>query len=307
MGLPARGVQLVLDYAVVDGRFRKQQTLHAPGVARVDFRREMVKDANGGNALLVDEWHAADEGFVAARNRFCAGKDRIDVAAFPERHVDSVRRMLESRGLAASTELEQAYLQYAMSGGTIGIVVHYDPPIGAPLYNTVDLGSWLPRVSGTVSRNGATLALTMHATPVRPLPDDDASTYESLQREREAGAPAPLAPVPGAAATAGSIAAVPAAGRQDAHAAEIAAATPSVAAATAGASATDSAASRVDKYGNLARYVGSDLTVYMRGRDAVRVQVVRVAEAGAILVRRRFAGGSFEFTLDRGRFEYAER
>jgi hypothetical protein len=65
-------------------------------------------------------------------------------------------------------------------------------------------------------------------------------------------------------------------------------------------------AERLTRYKDLANHLGSRMTVYQRGREPVRVQIVRVVETGNILVRRFIGAGSAEYVLDPLRFDHAE-
>ena len=326
MGLSPRGIDLMFDYHLEPGRLVKQKSLHSPGMGRVDSRREMIKHDDfslfslaetGRSEVATDEWHFMDEGFIAARNRYCAMKDNVTAAVFVQRHIDSVKRLLETIGLAPQAELEQAYRAYATAGGSIDVVLHYDPPIGGPLYSASDMSTWLPRMRGTFAFDGKAMPLALAATAVRPLPDgEEASTYALLQRESGSGAqersdnaPAPVlsaavkdtgAPVRSAAAIAADPAVSEVAVTQPAVQTRLAEADPAMDAAAPPTPDT------LTNYSQLAGYVGRDLTVYQHGREPVRVRVVQV-DAGNVLVRRTLIGGNFEFVLDRSRFDHAEQ
>jgi hypothetical protein len=324
MGLSPRGIDLMFDYHLERGRLVKQKSLHSPGMGRVDSRREMLKHddfslfslaESGSSEVVLDEWHVKDEGFVAARNRHCAMKDKVTADAFVQRHIDSVRRLLATIGLAPQAELEQAYRGYATAGGNIDVVLHYDPPIGAPLYSASDLSTWLPRMRGTFALDGKSLPIALTATAVRPLPDgDEPSTYALLERESGSGTqdrrenalasvPRPdvkdaSVPVPRAAVIAADEATEVAKGQ-------------SVTRYGGAESPIDpallSAPDTLTKYSQLAGYVGRDLTVYEHGRQPVRVRVVRVVDSGDVLVRRNLIGGNIEYVLERSRFDHAEQ
>ena len=333
MGLSPGGTDLVMEYHAAAAGLVKQQVLHTAGVGQVEFRREMIRHddfslfslvESGRSEVANDEWHIRDEGFVAARNNHCAAKDKVTLEAFVQRHVDSAKRMLEAVGLAPLPEFEQAYRGYAAKGGRFDIALRYDPPIGAPLYGADDMGSWVPRIRGSVAFEGKSLALGLTSTPVRPLPDSDesGSTYALVLREA-GGAAARDAAAPGRS-DAGPAASPAATGAQRAATVPLAAngapAPPAPVAATSapvepsrqepvesearGSAPVEAAA--LTKYGQLAGYVGRNLTVYVQGREPARVQILRVGDGGSILVRRSMAGGNVEYVLDRTRFDHAE-
>jgi len=364
MGLKAQGVALVLDYHSEPDRFVKQQSLEAPGIGRVDFRREMIKhddfplfslQESTRNELASDEWHIKDDGFVAARNRYCAGKDKVNAGEFVQRHVRSVERLLASVGLTADTALEASYRDYARAGGSIDVVVHYDPPIGGELYDAEDLSRWLPHLRGEFGVNGKNRPLALSATALRPLPEGDntPTTWELIAREQAAAGavdaaaappvitvtatavptptgavvattlasalqsatvPAPAMPAPAPAATVARPAPAPTASAMSAPtvapaaARALASATVANGAAAPPASSPASVAltSGITDYRQLGAQLGRQFTVYQRGREPMRLEILRVAENGDIQVRRRVLGGKVEYVLDRKSFDHAE-
>lgn len=359
MGLASQGVELVLDYHRDNGHLIKQQSVNSPGLGRVELRRDIIEydetsffslSERGRREVASDEWRVSDEGFVAARNRYCQGAAAAD--EFVHRHARAVGRLLETAGLVADPQLEQAYRRYAAHGGTLAVMVRYDPPIGSPLYAADDLRGWLPRMHGTLAVDGTATALALAPTTPRPLPQDadTLTTYEILQHEDAAVAAESPPPAPSAAlpvATSVAAAAAPAARAVQApgvaglatprpRAAALATPPPPPAAAalatppppptaaprapllitaTVGSAAggavrvaadAGGTAERLTRYKDLANHLGSRMTVYQRGREPVRVQIVRVVETGNILVRRFIGAGSAEYVLDPLRFDHAE-
>ena len=329
MGLYTRGTQLVMAYHLEDGRLVKEQTLYTAGAGRVDFRREMIKHDNyslfsliesGRSEVAKDEWRVQDEGFVAARNRYCESKDKVDNNEFVQRHVASVKRLLETAGLAPQAELEAAYRGYANLGGNFDLAIQYDPPIGAPLYSASDMGSnWLPQLQGKFTVNGKSHPLTLAAVTPRPLPasEEILTTYELIQRENGTAADNPKKEAPAAHRTVSR--------NPPAQVASVSLATPASAVTakkrpqseTTGASqprvveAASNMASPIerdglDSYRQLANYVGQHLTIYQKGHEPVRVEILRVIGAGDIFVRRHVSGGDIEYVLDRKNFDHAE-
>ena len=327
MGLHPRGTQLVMAYHLEDGRLIKEQTLYTAGAGRVDFRREMIKHDNyslfsliesGRSEVAKDEWRVQDEGFVAARNRYCENKDKVDNNEFVQRHVASVKRLLQTAGLAPQAELEAAYRGYANLGGNFDLAIQYDPPIGAPIYSANDMGSnWLPQLQGKFTVNGKSHPLALAAVTPRPLPESEEvlTTFELIQREGGTAADKPQVeePAPHTVASANPPAQVAS------IAPGIAASAAATAKAPAAADATRPALVEspvnpgpptehegLSSYRGLASYVGRHLTVYEAGHEPVRVEILRVIGAGDIFVRRHVSGGNIEYVLDRKNFDHAE-
>src|SRR5690606_20815219 len=95
MGLQAGPTELRMAWHREDDGLIKEQSIHTPGVGRVDYREEQIMHdefplfsliETDANELVSGEWHVKDEGFVVARNQFCAKKDGIDAAQFVDRH-----------------------------------------------------------------------------------------------------------------------------------------------------------------------------------------------------------------------------
>ncbi|MCQ4165650.1 hypothetical protein [Tahibacter harae] len=227
MGLQPGPTELVVHYKRDRETLILEEDLHTPGVASVSYRGRMQMNDNyslfslldgGKNAVTADSWSLADEGFVAARNRYCAGKDKITPAQFADRHIAAVQRLLASAGLRANADMAAAYRDYATNGGKLDISVEYQPALTAERYADPNVGSWLAQLQGRFSLNGKALPFGLESRAVQPLPeaDEDAdyalNTLAVLQaegadpvRNGTAGLRA-TAPVETAAALAGSAA-----------------------------------------------------------------------------------------------------
>lgn len=339
MGLSPGNVTLMLDYHSEPQRFVKRQKLTAPGLGSMALRREILQQGSEpmlslyvpqSAALAADEWHLVDDGFVAARNRFCARKDGIDVDTFVQRHIRSVERLLAIAGVAPTAAMENAYRDYARGGGSLDLIVHYQPPISAALYNADTLAAWLPYMRGELTVNGSTQPLALVAIEAQPWPQwaAELTTFELIQREGGAqsgaaqtaqvairpaehtSAPVAAASAPGAPAAANApAAAAPTAvpGGSSPRATLTASATPSETPSNAPAPAAAVDDGIISEYRQLAEHAGEYVTVYVHGDSPVRVKIASVAKNGEVTVRRVFSSGYFEYTLDRDTFERAEQ
>lgn len=326
MGLKAQGVNLTLEQHATFGHWVMQETLDAPGVGWAESRRQLsvfgkvpLFNPNAIAARLTDdEWHVKDAGFVAARNAHCAARDKTDVDTFVQRHLRSVKRLLAVTGVAPTSRLETAYRDYARAGGTLDVVVHYDPPIDDDLAEATELSAWLPSMQGQISVNGQPQALAFEAITPRPLPDseEDMSTFELVQREE--GTEPNNVTQPPAPATPSTASASPAAHASLAPVIVASAApsapsnVPATRTASPAASAHDAAfvtpvvADTDIHYEQLNAFVGKRLTIHQHGQKTYDAQIVRVAKNGVVTARRKYPSGYLEFTLDRRQFEYAE-
>ncbi|MDN5923597.1 MAG: hypothetical protein L0H70_01205 [Xanthomonadales bacterium] len=314
MGLSPGQVTLELDYQSKPNHYVYTQSLSVPGVSSVSLRRELQQkfsfDGDGDIELTADEWHIKDDGFVAARNSYCANKDGVDVNQFVQRHVRSVKRLLALAGVAPTASMTNAYQSYARSGGNLDVVIHYDPAISGEVYNADTLSAWLPYMHGKFTVNGATQALALVATAVRPWPDDagELSTFQLLQRE--AGV-APATQMP-RRATAAAINKPAVQSVAMPTPATLASATVTSQPNASAMIATVPVADVVDDdtithYRQLAEHIGERYTVYRRERPSVYVQILRVDKHGEVWLRRSFRNGDFDFALDRKTFQRAEK
>ena len=328
MGLSPRGVDLSLAFDSEGKSLIKNQSLSVPGVGRVDVRREMIKHDSfslfslietGLSEVVSDEWHVKDQGFAAARNHRCAMTDKISEDAFVERHMLSVKRLLQAVGLAVSPEVADAYRGYVSKGGGFDMVVRYEPPLSVMKDAAKEMSELLSRVQGTFTVGGRKLPLALAAVPERPLPETDAplSTFEVVQRE--GGAPPAQRVAAPAPAEKSAVAATPATPgvivvQADApdpkavKAAEAAAAKapPAAAPVVAPVPAEVEEGEGITDYRQLASYIGKYLTVHVQGRPAARVEILSAAADGGIVVRRHMTGGNVDYVLDRSHFERAD-
>jgi len=312
MGLNPRGIDVSIAFNAEGKHLVKQQTLSAPGVGRVDIRRELIKHDDfslfslietGLNEVASDEWHVKDQGFVAARNHHCALTDKVGEDEIVNRHLLSVKRILAAVGLAMTPDVEEAYRTYATKGGTLDLVAKYDPPISALKDANKELDEMLPRLQGQLTVAGKSHPLALKAITPRPLPEGDTpqSTFEIVQREGGAESnPATASSAPAPDDIKVTVNAPPPSQLPPAPAA------PAVApVAEAFVVPDDDAEGAITKYGDLSNYVGKYMTVHQQGRPVARVELLRVVEGG-ILVRRHMRGGNVDYVLDRTHFEYAK-
>jgi hypothetical protein len=82
----------------------------------------------------------SDDGFIKARNNYCAQITKVSVEQFIENHIASIKRMLVAGGAKASDELLAVYREYATNGGDLEIDIERnkssisaDPSLGEVL------------------------------------------------------------------------------------------------------------------------------------------------------------------------------
>ena len=312
MGLKAEPTELTMSWHRTDDRLIREHAIHTPGVGRVDYRgEELLHDkfplfslvATGLSELTASEWHVKDEGFVNARNAFCAKKDGITTKEFVNRHVDSVQRILAALGLEPTQSTRSAYRGYAESGAPLDLVLSYSPTISGERYDDLNIGRWVAYMHGGFNVEGRAVGVGLKAIDVQPMPESDEydSTWTLLQSERDALARR-----------------TEIATNDTASVAQVRnAATPTLAVATSPPSTTaevllsDEAElverdAVIEDYAKLSAEAGQTFMLYTKGKKAMRVEIVGMDE-GVIKVRRYLRSGWLEQGIKRSVFERAER
>ena len=312
MGLKAEPTELTMSWHRTDDRLIREHSIHTPGVGRVDYRgEELVHDKfplfslveSGLNELSASEWHVKDEGFVNARNAFCAKKDGITTKEFVDRHLDSVQRVLAALGLEPTQSTRSAYRGYAESGAPLDLVLSYSPTISGERYDDLNIGRWVAYMHGGFNVDGRAVGVGLKSIDVQPMPEgnESDSTWTLLQSEREARA--------GRIEVASDDAAPVAVVRNaDTPTLAVATSPPSMA---ADVLLTDEAEiverdPVIEDYAKLSAEVGQRFMLYTKGKPAMRVEIVGMDE-GVIKIRRYLRSGWLEQGIKRSAFERAER
>jgi hypothetical protein len=316
MGLTAEPTELSMAWHRSDDRLVREQSIHTPGVGRVDYRgEELVHDDlplfslmdSGLSELTASEWHVRDEGFAKARNDYCAKKDGITPSQFVDRHLLTLQRMLAAIGLEPSDSTRLAYRRYVENGAPLDLTLTYAPTISGERYYDIDIGRWIPHMHGGFNVDGRAIGVGMKAITPRPMPEnDDIETtwglvqYENslIESRRAAAAEQPEEFLSTARSAAPTIAvatsATPASSEDVLYAME-----------TLAEDVEDRPKTIVD-YSKLADEVGQRFMFHLKGKPAMRVEVVGIDE-GVIKVRRYLRSGWLEQGIARTAFESAER
>jgi hypothetical protein len=193
MGLTPGPTVLDFDYRVDGSKLDSRISLETPGVSKVTLTRHEKLPGNINPYLLdltatatTDEhWQVEDQGFVKARNAFCAKRDGTSEAEFVARHVASVQRLLAIEGLALDEVSMAAYADFARKGGTINFGGSYVTPLPSEIYYEArETGKALTRMHGIIERDGRKLVAQWSTIAPRPLPGlETMATFEALQKE----------------------------------------------------------------------------------------------------------------------------
>lgn len=304
MGLSPGLTTLGFDYRVDGKQLLTSIVLKTPGVstARLERREQLPAEVN---ALLLDQspslvqferWQVQDQGFVKARNAWCAKQDGIHAPAFVARHVESVARLLETIGLAADQPAIDAYRGFATEGGEFAFGGEYPQPLRSDqLYAARENGVALLRMHGLLERGGQRLAVQWRRFDPKPLQGlDKWTTYAALQKERG------LDPFAARTARAAEVAGITAATAPRAS---------SIASRTGGAPLASSlpTASTLAPPGSrlpwneLTRYRGRVMQIWT-AHNPPRTVTLLDANAGELSVKAHLTGGSALYRIARGAF-----
>lgn len=193
MGLHPGPTTLDFDYRVKGDRLDTTVSLDTPGVSTT--RMDRIEQLPGPvNPLLLDQvqtvataerWTVVDQGFVKARNAYCAAKDGVTVDEFVVRHVDTVGRLLAVLGLSPDPGSLAAYADFVRNGGQISYGGNYHQAKA----DVADSGAALANMDGFLEREGHRLTVQWTRTPPRPLAglEHDMSPFAALEQERASG------------------------------------------------------------------------------------------------------------------------
>jgi hypothetical protein len=200
MGLDEARTTLDYDLRQANSRITTRVVLNTPGTSRAQYEREetlaeptsLLKLAKAPTATVSERWDVADQGFVAARNKFCAKQDGIDESTFVARHVASVQRLLEARGLAADAQTIAAYTSFAMKGGQLAFGGTFETPIHSKERAEAHAnGSAMLRMKEPkLEHGGQQVAVQWRGITPRPLDAKGGSTFAAMTQENGGNAPA---------------------------------------------------------------------------------------------------------------------
>ena len=322
MGLQPGPTTLEFDYRIDGTQLLTTITLDTPNVSRVRYDRE---EQLGGriNALLIDQyasfakserWQVEDQGFVKARNQWCAKKDGTTTMQFVQRHTDSVERLLEMYGLAVDAATRDAYAGFARDGGKLIFEGDYMQPLHSDLfYDLRATGEALPGMTSRIEHGAKRVALSWSEFDPRPLAgyetDENGATFALLQRERGASAPAPATgSVVAPAATPPIAASTTTAASKAPEKAPVtntttaSVAPPAPAAATTASIAPPTAVEL--RWSDLAQYKGQRLRIWTRHNPPRTVELLEVS-GQQIRVQARLGGGHAQYSIWRESFSRA--
>ncbi len=195
MGLSPGPTTVVFDWRVDGQLLTTSESVSTPGVSSVRYERKeqmddrrlnlLVLDFAGESQMRAERWEVNDEGFVAARNRWCMRKDGVDERLFIERHVAAVKRLLAAEGMSVGTTAESVYRDFARRGGAIAFGGTYRESISYSQYSEEDWIDSLRHIAVTLDRLNRSEPLGWQIIPKRAIPEkpEYESTYALMLDE----------------------------------------------------------------------------------------------------------------------------
>lgn len=186
------------------------QTLHTPGLGEAKFTR-IGNGTKPGKKLFerlglpgdimwkTHQWSLKDEGFIKARNEFCARETGVSIETFLANHIASIERNMAALGITMSPEMRAMYIDYAANGGALSLSGDFDPEIQEASYYDLSWNEQLLSMRGEMQREQTRIAARFHNQRVLPFSESDAelTTFEVLVKEGYRADPLSL-PQPGA-------------------------------------------------------------------------------------------------------------
>ncbi|BCT91396.1 hypothetical protein LYSHEL_04200 [Lysobacter helvus] len=204
MGLKPGKTSLSYDVREANDRVTTQIVLMTPGVSRTQYNREetLAKDisvlhlADVATATHAESWDVSDQGFVDARNAWCAKQDGVDKETFVGRHLASVLRLLEVRGLVPDAGTVTSYRDFAWKGGQFAFGGTYASPLHSSERTAARRdGAAMLRLQAKVEHGAHNDPVQWRGTMPKPLAERGA-TFAAIVKEHGGVAPATGAPDP---------------------------------------------------------------------------------------------------------------
>jgi hypothetical protein len=204
MGLSPGPTSLTFDVREAASRVTTRIVLMTPNVSRTQYDREesLAKDisvlrlSDVPTSTHAEHWDVSDQGFVAARNAWCAKQDGVDRDTFVGRHLASVLRVLEVRGLVPDAGTVASYRDFAGKGGQFSFGGQYATPLhSSERTQARSNGAALLRLQANFEHGPRNEAVQWRGTMPRPLADRGA-TFAAIVKEHGGVAPATGAPEP---------------------------------------------------------------------------------------------------------------
>lgn len=207
LGLAYSRTDLSLGYRTAGpDRVVVEMDLNAPGSMSTRFEMDwrssrpnhFLDSSDANDRPLTMRWILEDQGFIGARNRWCAQQADIDADEFQRRHITTVRRLLEVFGVQLSPESEAVYSGFAAKGGKLTLELTLPAPADAKQFAAYSAAErWAAMDPKIWHNNEPRSSFSVDLVRARPLPKAyGGSVYDLLARQEDnAAAAAGFSPI----------------------------------------------------------------------------------------------------------------
>ena len=127
-----------------------------------------------------------DEGFVAARDAYCAKRDGVAPEEFRERHLSAVRRLLQTNGMRPTEELESVY-RYYLEHGRLVLEARPNTKVKREDYHHYSIADQAMMYNGTLAAGGIPVPVRFTAVQARAFPESfEGSSWDLVAAEARA-------------------------------------------------------------------------------------------------------------------------
>lgn len=181
VGLTPGRPSLQFDYRGQEGDLLASVILETFGASRLQWIRTGTLPGDEDNLLSLatepslirsEQWNVQDQGFVAARNRYCANRSGsgLDERRFVARHVEAVERRLATLGLEADARTRDRYRRFALAGGKVSLSVELPRPMPASALQALHRSAAWTGTVATLDRSGDVGPLQWQRSAPAPSP-----------------------------------------------------------------------------------------------------------------------------------------
>jgi hypothetical protein len=197
MGLSPGATQLVARFDINRSELTQSITLTNQGLGVADIVN--VGESRSASQQLMQTpelpsdivWKSVslrltDQGFVTARNNFCAGKIAGNTAQYLAWNLASVNRLAASAGFRISPKMRAIYQDYATHGGEINANFGFSKELTSADFKDTPLSEWVAHVGGDMRRNGLFVQSEFERQEKLDLPESGTplTVYQQLIKDR---------------------------------------------------------------------------------------------------------------------------
>ena len=196
LGLSLGETSVTYEIAIEGSNVTSTETQSSAGLGTTTFTRigsgsrpgKQMFESNGLPRDIIwkkHTWQFKDEGFIKARNEFCARETGVTIAMFLANHIASIERNMAAIGVTVGPEVRAMYIDYAANGGTLALTGEFTQDLVEANYDDIPWGEQLRVMQSEMQRGKQRLRFSFQAQSARPFSEDEnlLTTFEVLNRE----------------------------------------------------------------------------------------------------------------------------